>query len=119
MQHQTRPSTRHVLPHPLRVERVPSQDSPPHLLGFAQNVSRSGAFLQCLLPPPVGTQLTLRFRLPGGDRAIVSGCARVVWSRAHVGRPGPPAGVGVQLVDLPQGSRQVWERFCASLSPDH
>ena len=101
------------------MERVPSRDSPPHLLGFAQNVSQGGAFLQCLLPPPVGTLRSLRFQFPGGDRAIVSGCARVVWTRAHVGRPGPPAGVGVQLVDLPRGSRQVWERFCASLSRAH
>ncbi len=119
MQHQHRPSPRHVLSHPLRVERVPSVEAPPHLLGFAQNVSQGGAFLHCLLPPPVGTQLSLRFRLPGDDRAIVSGRARVIWSRGHVGRPGPPAGVGVQLVELPAGSRQIWERFCAGLSKAH
>ena len=119
MQYRQRPSPRHVLPHPLRVERVPSADAPPHLLGFAQNVSQGGAFLQCLLPPPVGTQLSLRFQLPGDDRAIVSGGARVVWSRSHVGRPGPPAGVGVELLNLPTGSRRVWERFCARLSVGH
>ncbi len=57
------------------VERIPSEHARPHFLGYARNVSESGIFLQCPLPPPVGTHLSLKLNLRGPYGTLIAGSA--------------------------------------------
>ena len=75
------------------------------MLGYAGNVSETGLFLECPLPPPAGTRLTLELKLPG-DRNVVARGARVVWIRNERRRPG----MGIALAELDHSER--WLRFC-------
>lgn len=112
-----RPAHRHVLPDPLPVQRVPGADSPPHLIGFVRNVSRTGMFLQCPLPPPVGTRMSLRLRLPGEAQELVVERSQVMWVREFERAEPRPAGMGLRLIGMDPRNEQVWRRFCRKLSP--
>lgn len=106
---------RHRLRVPVPVERIPSQNARPHFLGYAHDVSRTGLFLQCVLPPPVGTRMRLRLSLPGDQRTVIAGSAHVVWVREYRGWRAPPAGVGLQLDDMDDGARRAWTSFCQTV----
>ena len=105
------PARRHWLMDPLRVERVPSPTASSHLIGFASNISETGMFVQCALPPPPGTKMTLQVRIQDGDRVTVRG-ARVVWTRDRTTARYEPCGVGVELHRMKDGSRERWVDFC-------
>ena len=109
---------RHVLTVPMPVERIPCEDERPHFLGYARNVSKGGIFLQCPLPPPVGTRLSLRLNLPGAGGALGARDAEVRWVRSYRGWEAPPAGMGVQLGELAPPTARAWSLFCARLPAD-
>lgn len=118
MRERRSPAERHVLPVPLPVERIPSVHARPHFLGYARNVSESGIFLQCPLPPPVGTHLSLRLTLPGKAGPLVARRAEVRWVREYQGWESPPAGMGVQLGGLEDTAEDTWASFCRGLTPE-
>ena len=113
-----RPAPRHQLCAPLRVERIPAPEAPPHLLGFARNVSETGLFIECALPPPVGTRLALKLELPGESEPIVVRCARIVWQRGQRAES-RPAGAGVMISELDRNAGRAWRRFCHEQGADH
>jgi len=113
-----RPAPRHTLRAPLRVERIPAPAAPPHLMGFASNVSETGLFIECVLAPPVGTHLALQLELPGEPEPIVVRRARVVWNRGQRA-DSRPVGAGITISDLDPGARRAWTRFCSGQGQDH
>lgn len=48
------------------------------------NISKGGLGVRTLTPPPTGSKLRVRFRLPGVDREIAAD-VRIVWSDRRVG----------------------------------
>lgn len=80
-------------------------------MGFASDVSETGMFVQCALPPPPGTTMTLQVRM-GSDPELVVRRARVVWVRDRSTAPYEPMGVGVALSAMEDGSRERWVEFC-------
>jgi hypothetical protein len=113
-----RPSPRHTLRAPLRVERIPAPEAPAHLLGFASNVSETGLFIECALVPPVGTHLALKLELPGEPEPIVLRRTRIVWKRGQRA-DSRPVGAGVTISDLDPSARLAWRRFCIGQGEDH
>lgn len=111
MDEAAKPARRHLLTDPLRVERVPSPNSSSHLMGYASDVSETGMFVQCALPPPAGTTMTLQVRMESDDELVVRR-ARVVWVRDRSTAPYEPTGVGVALSTMEDGSRERWVEFC-------
>ncbi len=82
--------------------------------GALYNLSPDGAFIETLRPPQVGETLTIRFSLPNDQEVVVPG--RVTWrvgANETKGRRSPP-GVGVQFVDVDEGTRALLERFVHS-----
>jgi uncharacterized protein (TIGR02266 family) len=77
------------------------------LAGIASDVSLGGLFVATYALIPVGTRVSLRFRLPTGQ---VMGAGIVRWQRE--GRPGRIAGMGIELVELGEVDRDVLTRFC-------
>jgi uncharacterized protein (TIGR02266 family) len=69
------------------------------LCEYATTLGAGGLFLETEQPLAAGTQLKLRFRLPGGSR-IYELEGRVVW-RQQAGGPGAARapGVGIEFVD--------------------
>ena len=113
------PAPRHRLREPLPITRIPCESASPHFLGYARNVSETGLFLQCPLPPPPGTRLTLRLQLPGDGPVIEARGATVVWVREYKGWRCDPAGAGVHLASsLEDGEREAWAAFCRKLPAD-
>jgi uncharacterized protein (TIGR02266 family) len=69
---------------------------------YATTLGAGGMFLQTERALVPGTQIKVRFRLPGGENLHeVEG--RVVWysARPEPGRPVQPAGAGIKFVDQP------------------
>ena len=108
-----RVARRHILRQAVAVERVPGSDGPAHLLGYARNVSQTGMFLQCPLPPPPGTSMALRVDVSG--EAVVIDRAEVVWVREYDSWSKLPAGMGVHLDRMPPTSETAWSDFCRTL----
>ena len=59
------------------------------------DVSTGGLFVAAYAPVPVGTRVSVRFRLPTGQ---VGGTGVVRWVRE--GRPGHLAGMGIELTEV-------------------
>ncbi len=78
-------------------------------VGVASDVSSRGLFVAAYAPVPLGTRLSLRFRLPTGQ---VLGTGVVRWVRA--GRPGHLAGMGIELTELGELDQEVLTRFCGN-----
>jgi hypothetical protein len=104
-------SPRRILSIPLPVEtRVAADDA--RFLGYLQDVSVTGAFVQSCAPRPPGTCLSIRLRLPGLAVPLECPQAEVVWSRPYQGRGGPAPGMGVRLRRLTPEVRTQIRRFC-------
>jgi uncharacterized protein (TIGR02266 family) len=78
-------------------------------VGVASDVSPTGLFVAAYAPIPVGTRVSLRFRLPTGQ---VMGAGVVRWVRE--GRPGRIAGMGLELTELEEEDREMLARFCGN-----
>jgi hypothetical protein len=86
----------------------------PRFLGYLQDVSVTGAFVQSCAPRPPGTCLSIRLRLPGLATPLECSHAEVVWSRPYQGRGGPAPGMGVRLEHLGACARAHIRKFCTS-----
>lgn len=88
------PGTEHrgALRCPLFVE-VEVQDRTGVYFYRARNISGGGVFIDAPVPLEEGTEITLRFRLPGGSQVTVEGM--VVWTTRMAGVPVPYPGMGV------------------------
>lgn len=87
--------------------------------GSTLNISAGGMFVATTQLIPVGDQLMVELRLPGGDRSI-SLDSRVQWLRRKraPGRRDRPAGMGLQFVNLTTETSAVIGSFLqAHLSP--
>jgi uncharacterized protein (TIGR02266 family) len=103
---------------PFRIETLAEPWPRPRFLGYAGDVSETGAFVQCTQPRPVGTHLRLRLQVPGlGDEGV--GCeAEVVWVRPYGGRQKPSPGMGVRFLALTPATRGALGRFAAESDPE-
>lgn len=94
------------------VEATYSADSPP-VQARIEDISETGCFIDAHHPPPVGTQIQLRFSLPGDPSEEPIACdARVVWMQPNVG-------MGVHFLGLPQETRDRIRFFVASVYFGH
>lgn len=111
------PAPRRSLRVPFRVETLTDAWPRPRFLGYAGNVSESGAFVQCTRPRPIGTRLQLRLHVPGTDEGF--GCeAEVIWIRPYGGREKPCPGMGVRFLSLDSQIRGELGRFAAERDPE-
>ena len=69
------------------------------LVSYSLNLSKGGLFLETSDLLPVGTQLTIRFTIPGADNPIETR-ARVMWVRRKTSDEGLPPGLGLQFDNL-------------------
>ncbi len=70
---------------------------------FTTNINEGGMFVGTETPHPLGTEVTLQFRLPGGS-APCSVSGRVVWVRQAADGEGP-RGMGVEFGTLDEETR--------------
>lgn len=76
---------------------------------FSRDLSPRGAFLKSDRPVPTGSEISLRFRLPGDPQDIA--CRAVVRSDLPQTGPGHAPGFGVEFEDLADQDRERLERF--------
>jgi uncharacterized protein (TIGR02266 family) len=67
------------------------------------NISHGGLAVRNTSPPAVGTELKIRFRLPGGKKEI-EGDARVAWADRRLG-------MGLQFARLDDGDQAAVDEF--------
>lgn len=83
-------------------------------IGFTNtihNLSSGGLFIVTANPPPVSTEITVRFRIPNFDRDIVARCV-VKWHRKS--RPDCKdmiPGMGVQFLTLDKDAERAINEF--------
>ncbi len=69
---------------------------------FTANINEGGLFIETERPAPVGTVVSLQFRLPGSEEPIkVDG--RVVWTSPE--RPNDVPGMGIEFEGLDREAR--------------
>ncbi|MBP7125532.1 TIGR02266 family protein [Myxococcota bacterium] len=76
--------------------------------GFSRNISTGGLFIAVPSPPPVGTRLTVRFRLPTLQDPVEAE-AEVRWVRDGSGELMP--GMGVRFLSLPDRVSQAIDQY--------
>ncbi len=79
-----------------------------HYTGYTENISEGGVFVATPEPLPIGEPLDLRLHLRSGGDVVVR--ARVAWVR-KARADGPPAGMGLQFVSVPEEVREDIRRF--------
>jgi hypothetical protein len=70
---------------------------------YVTNISRSGAFIKCAAPLPIGTKVNLRFTVIADDIETIEGVGEVVRVQ-----PDPP-GMGVVFTNLTAHSSKLIE----------
>src|SRR6476469_9429621 len=70
---------------------------------YVTNISRSGAFIKCLAPLPVGTKVNLRFTVIADDVETIEGVGEVVRVQND------PPGMGVVFTNLTANSAKLIE----------
>jgi type IV pilus assembly protein PilZ len=70
---------------------------------FARNINEGGLFVETDTPHPVGTEVSLQFKIPGSDEPLQVG-GRIAHTRD--GAPGEPPGMGIEFDDLDAQARQ-------------
>lgn len=71
--------------------------------GLTLNLSHGGVAIRSTTPLPVGTQVQVKFRMPGGARDVEA-AGRVVWSDRRVG-------MGIQFQTVDPTSQTVIDQF--------
>jgi type IV pilus assembly protein PilZ len=79
---------------------------------FTRDINEGGLFIETNTPRPVGTEITLRFALPGGE-GVIETSGLVVRSSA-VGHGDLP-GMGVEFDELSAADRVKIDRIVRSL----
>ncbi len=105
-------SPRRSLRTPLRTERLVGEAKQPRFLGYAANLSETGAFIQCMNSRPVGTRLSLRLHLPGSGGESLALQAEVIWQRDYAGRHGACPGMGVRFLHVGNGPLARLRALC-------
>jgi len=78
---------------------------------FARNINEGGMFVETDRPAPVGTSVSLQFRIPGSDEPVVSRGRVVRVSGAGEGA----AGMGIEFDALDARSRTLINDLVRSL----
>jgi uncharacterized protein (TIGR02266 family) len=79
------------------------------ILAYSRNISGGGIFVRTTQPPPLNTEVRLRFTLPGVAR-LLELRGLVVWTNASVTGSAFPPGMGIKFLDLdPDGARLITE----------
>ena len=74
---------------------------------YVTNVSRTGAFIKCNDPPPVGSRVKLRFSVLTDELEVIDGEAEVMRVQND------PPGMGVSFVALSDESKVLIEKLLA------
>lgn len=83
----------------------------PYALSKLENVSIGGAFIKSQKLYPVGTEVKLRFKLPGDDK-IIEAEGEVVWTYEQRGQSlANHSGVGVRFTQILQSDRDRIKTF--------
>jgi len=98
---------------PLFVE-VEVQDRTGVYFYRARNISAGGVFIDAPVPLEEGTEIALRFRLPGGSEVSVDGI--VVWTTRMAGVPVPYPGMGVAFRRMSAGDREAIQTYVGAFS---
>ncbi len=96
---------------PLFVE-VEVQDRTGVYFYRARNISAGGVFIDAPVPLEEGTEITLHFRLPGGEAVEVIG--EVMWTTKMAGVPVPYPGMGVAFRSMSDVARKAISTYVAS-----
>jgi len=84
---------------------------------FTANINEGGLFIETENPPPTGTAVLLKFKLPGEeDPILVHG--RVVWTTARSGAAGPGPGMGIEFDSLDPAARARIDQVVRNLRRD-
>jgi Tfp pilus assembly protein PilZ len=110
-------SPRRHLRVPLRVETIRPGRVRPRFLGYAENVSESGVFVQCSNPRAFGSRFLMRLHLPGSPPRGICCQAEVIWTRGYSGVHGPCAGMGIRFVEVAEDSQDLLSTFCLESDP--
>jgi type IV pilus assembly protein PilZ len=79
---------------------------------FTRDINEGGLFIETEKPRPMGTEVALRFNLPGSDRAVET-LGRVV--RLSNGEGNSPPGMGIEFDELTLTERQRINEIIRSL----
>jgi len=93
-----RPESRRFDRAPLSLE-VHYRTKGSFLVSYSLNLSKGGLFLETEDLHPVGTELTVRFSIPGAKHQIETQ-AKVMWVRRAASSDGLPTGLGLQFDHL-------------------
>jgi uncharacterized protein (TIGR02266 family) len=84
-----------------------------YYLSKLKNVSIGGAFVRTRELQPVGSDLKMKFRLPG-DRNPIEASGKVVWTYAQAGNTEPnSSGMGIQFTKIEENARERIAQFVA------
>jgi uncharacterized protein (TIGR02266 family) len=92
---ETGPESRRFNRAPVSVE-VQYRTKGSFLVSYSLNLSKGGIFLETSDLCPIGTDLTVRFTIPGNERLIETQ-AKVMWVRRKTSDDGLPPGLGLQF----------------------
>ena len=70
---------------------------------FTHDINEGGLFIETDKPRPTGTEVAMRFNLPGSPEPLQT-VGRVVWVRTGSGAT--PAGMGIEFDELTDHDRQ-------------
>jgi uncharacterized protein (TIGR02266 family) len=76
--------------------------------GYTENISEGGVFISTPTPLPIGEPLDLNLTLTSGETVVLR--ARVAWHRPFR-EDGPPSGMGLQFVFVPEAIRNDIRNF--------
>jgi type IV pilus assembly protein PilZ len=79
---------------------------------FTQDINEGGLFIETEKPQDVGSEVSLRFNLPGSSDALQT-TGRVVWVRSAGGNS--PPGMGIEFDELTQEDRDRINEMIRSL----
>jgi hypothetical protein len=105
-------SPRRSLRIPLRTEVLVGEARKPRFLGYAANLSETGAFIQCMNSRPIGTRFSLRIHLPGSVQESLALEAEVIWQRGYAGRHGACPGMGIRFLHVGSGPLARLRALC-------
>ena len=83
--------------------------------GVARNISTGGMFVEILDPPPLGSVITVHFRIPGSGEDIVARAEvkhHYCLNFARNGDPSVARGIGVRFIEFVEdGARRLRSSF--------
>jgi hypothetical protein len=78
---------------------------------YVTNISRTGAFVKTPEPPPVGTEINLKFTVIMDDIETIEGIGKVVRVQED------PPGMGVVFTRISHHSQHLLERLLTARNP--